>query len=98
MANSEISYAKGLEKLANKLTKALDKMKLKASVPATRRHAWAGRALLVRNLRSRTQEALAHQKWSTPGGTSQRTTITAQDNAVEKSAKLVVNNWSQQKK
>lgn len=28
-ANSEISYAKGLEKLANKLTKALDKMKLK---------------------------------------------------------------------
>ncbi|XP_074071881.1 nostrin isoform X2 [Macrotis lagotis] len=97
-ANLEISYAKGLQKLANKLTKALqntqkncicgawayasESMKSSADL-----HEKLGKAIELEAIKPTHQVLSAQEK--------KKRTL---DNEVEKMANLVVNNWSQQMK
>ncbi|XP_054555810.1 nostrin isoform X3 [Talpa occidentalis] len=95
-ANLEISYAKGLHKLAVKLSKALQNTKRNCLVSAwtwvsegmksaADLHQKLGKAIELEAIKPTHQVLSVHEK--------KRKSL---DNEVEKAANLVINNWSQQ--
>ncbi|KAG8510398.1 Nostrin, partial [Galemys pyrenaicus] len=95
-ANLEISYAKGLHKLAVKLSKALQNTKRNCLVSAwtwvsegmksaADLHQKLGKAIELEAIKPTHQVLSIHEK--------KRKSL---DNEVEKTANLVINNWSQQ--
>ncbi|XP_072468324.1 nostrin isoform X1 [Notamacropus eugenii] len=95
-ANLEISYAKGLQKLASKLSKALQSTKTncicgawtfasESMKSAADLHQKLGKAIQLEAIKPTHQVLSAQEK--------KKRTL---DNEVEKTANLVINNWSQQ--
>ncbi|KAF7248229.1 Nostrin, partial [Varanus komodoensis] len=95
-ANLEITYSKGLEKMANKLTKVLDKMKVnyicsawlcvsEGMKSASGLHRELGRAIQMEAISPTSRVLDEHAKRKK-----------ALDNAVEKAAEAVISNWRQQ--
>ncbi|XP_066477685.1 nostrin [Tiliqua scincoides] len=97
-ADLEITYAKGLEKLAKKLTKVLDKMKVnyvcsawlcvsEGMKSASDLHSKLGRAIQMEAINPTNCILEQHEKRKK-----------ALDNTVEKAADVVLRNWRQQMK
>ncbi|XP_004428280.1 PREDICTED: nostrin isoform X1 [Ceratotherium simum simum] len=95
-ANLEISYAKGLQKLANKLSKALESTKKNCLVSAwawvsegmksaADLHQKLGKAIELEAIKPTHQILSVHEK--------KRKSL---DNEIEKTANLVISNWNQQ--